>query len=206
MWKDLSIEWQAAFAEAWNAFCRGSVPIGAALFDENGQQAAVDRNRCAESDTVNRRISHAEANLLRGLSTDRYRNLQRMKLYTTMEPCPMCMGTIVMANIRDVSYAAADAYCGAIHLLADDPYMNGKRTRVQHMGGGHELFQLVLQSYYELRLMDSGYTGKVLENFEKTSPDAVRIARELYRDRLLDQWAGEKTANEVFDLIAGFHE
>lgn len=205
MWKDLSKEWQAAFEEAWAAFCSGSVPIGAALFDRDGQLVFRDRNRCAEAGTVNRRISHAEANLLRKVDTDRSGDLRSMKLYTTMEPCPMCMGTIVMANIRDIDYAAADDYCGAVHLLRDDAYMNAKHTKYRHMGGEHELFQLTIQSYYELKRIDEGHTDVVLKDFRKSNPRAVAIAEKLYQDKLLDRWSKEKEVSGVFDAVCAMN-
>ena len=37
MWRDLSHQWQIVFEEAWKAFGFGSTPIGAALFDREGQ-------------------------------------------------------------------------------------------------------------------------------------------------------------------------
>ena len=201
MWKDIGIEWQVAFEEAWTAFCSGSTPIGGALFDENGKVVVRDRNRAAEADTVNRKISHGEANILRSLNTDLRPDYKTMKLYTTMEPCPMCMGTIIMAGIRDVSYAAKDTYCGAVYMLDKDAYMSSKHTKCTYVGGEPELFQITMQSYYEMRHVDQGRSAKVLEDFESSNPKAVSIARELYKDKLLDKWNGEKKAAEVFDIV-----
>ena len=48
MWCDLSIQWKTAFEEAWRAFCTGNIPIGAALFDENGEQQIVTLLRGGE--------------------------------------------------------------------------------------------------------------------------------------------------------------
>ena len=72
MWIDISKQWQTAFEEAWDAFCTGSIPIGAAVFDENGELILKDHNRAQLPETVNRRIAHAEANLLRRLDTARF--------------------------------------------------------------------------------------------------------------------------------------
>ena len=83
MWKDLSSGWQAVFEEAWRAFGFGSTPIGAAIFDKEGKLILSDRNRSREADTVNREISHAEANALRRLDTDRV-NSRELVLYTSM--------------------------------------------------------------------------------------------------------------------------
>lgn len=206
MWKDLSYEWQVAFEEAWTAFCNGSTPIGGALFDEKGQLVVRDRNRAAEPGTFNRKISHGEANILRRLNTDEHPDYKTMKLYTTMEPCPMCMGTIIMANIRDVSYASRDTYCGAVHMLAEDAYMNSKNVKCTYAGGELERFQLVMQSYYEMRYVDLGHSGKVLNDFEKSNPEAVTIARRLYKEKLLDKWSEEKDVPEIFDITCKMAE
>jgi tRNA(adenine34) deaminase len=45
MWKDLTLGWQIAFAEAWIAFGNGSCPIGAAIFDEEGNLLVREHNR-----------------------------------------------------------------------------------------------------------------------------------------------------------------
>lgn len=201
MWQDLQYEWQVTFEEAWTAFCNGSTPIGGALFDDKGQLVIRDRNRAAENGTINRKISHGEANILRKLNTDERPDYKTMKLYTTMEPCPMCMGTIVMAGIRDVSYASRDTYCGAVHMLKVDAYMNSKNTKCTYVGGMLEMFQITMQSYYEMRYVDLGRSGKVLEDFKNSNPKAVAIAEVLYKDKLLDKWNGEKTAGKVFNAV-----
>ena len=97
MWNDLTPEWKIVFEEAWSAFINGSYPIGAAIFDEQGNLLVREHNRGAEADSVNRYVAHAEAGALRRLDTSAY-NPKSVVLYTTMEPCPMCMGTAVMRS------------------------------------------------------------------------------------------------------------
>ena len=201
MWKDLSPGWQAAFEEAWTAFKNGCIPIGAALYDDNGILLLTEHNRAAEADTVNRHISHAEANLLRRLDTVRY-NVRTLTLYTTMEPCPMCMGTITMSNIRHVRYAARDPYCGSIHWAEDDPYIRSKGIEHICEGGEAELVQLVIQSCHEMEMIEKGSSDRVLGQFEDMAPKAVRTARALYADKTLDGYAENGTPfSQVYDEI-----
>ena len=201
MWKEISKQWQIVFEEAWEAFRRGSTPIGAALFDKNGNLILSDRNRSRETDTVNREISHAEANALRRLDTDRY-NSGEIVLYTSMEPCPMCMGTILMGHVREIYYAAADSYCGMVHLIDTDYYYKGKNLKCVYEGGEKELFQLCIQSYYELRHLDKGASDKVIKQFAKTSSMAVNTAKKLYEEKILDRMVKDEVpCNEVYDLI-----
>ncbi|MDO4863876.1 MAG: nucleoside deaminase [Ruminococcus sp.] len=201
MWKDVSAPWRAAFEEAWEAFRAGSVPIGAVLCDGSGAIMLRDRNRWGEAATVNRRISHAEANLLRRLDTS-VGDLHSLTLYTTMEPCPMCMGTAVMAGIRHLRSAARDPYCGMVHLAESEPYYAEKHLDFTFEGGEVELVQLTVQSYRELRHVERGASPKVLEKFEAYLPRAVSAARELYAARELDRLADTGTdVGEVFDRI-----
>ena len=201
MWKDVPVPWKAAFEEAWEAFRAGSVPIGAAICDESGIILIHDRNRSNETTTVNRRISHAEANLLKRLDTS-VGDLYSLTLYTTMEPCPMCMGTAVMAGIRHLRAASRDPYCGMVHLAETEPYYTEKCLDYTFEGGELEIVQLTIQSYRELRYIERGASPKVLEKFEAYLPRAVFVSHMLYTDKILDKLA-EKNADisEVFDFI-----
>lgn len=201
MWQNLSPEWQTAFDEAWEAFRKGCIPIGAALFDENGVLLIRDHNRGAEAGTINRLISHAEANTLRRLDTGQY-NVRDLVLYTTMEPCPMCMGTIVMSNIRHIRYAARDPHCGSVHWNDDDPYIRGKQIEHILEGGEAEFVQLCIQSYYELRGAEQGRGDDILRKFGKINAGAVAAARALYRDKALDAFAESGIPfSQVYDEI-----
>jgi tRNA(adenine34) deaminase len=201
MWKDLSPEWQTAFEEAWTAFRNGSIPIGAAIYGENGELLVRDRNRAAEPDTVNRYISHAEGNSLRRLDAHAC-NVRSAVLYTTMEPCPMCMGTAVMSNIRHLRYAARDPYCGFVHLKDSEPYYLGKGLDYTHEGGELELVQLAMQSYFELRNIEGGAGDRVLCCFAELSSAAVEAARAMYAEKLLDRYAADgREMSFVYDDI-----
>jgi len=45
LWEGLDLPWQACVAEAWAAFCAGSLPIGAVIADAQGAIFARGRNR-----------------------------------------------------------------------------------------------------------------------------------------------------------------
>ena len=203
MWKYLPDEWRRAFAEAWAAFKTGSIPIGAVICDGKGNILVSERNRTAEADVLNRKISHAEANAVRRLDTSAC-DIDNVVLYTTMEPCPMCMGTAVMSNIRYLRYAARDPYCGCVHWKEDDPYISGKALDYVHIGGESEFVQLVIQSYHELRCNNGSSENAVLCKFRELSETAVRTAEKLYEGRILDAYAENGTDfSSVYDEIAG---
>ena len=201
MWKDLSEEWKTAFEEAWVAFRAGNIPIGAAIYDEDGSLLVKDHNRTAEAGIPNPGTAHAEANALRRLDTSLC-NVRKAVLYTTMEPCPMCMGTAVMSNIRHLRYAARDPYCGCVYLKDTDPYISSKELDYTHEGGEAELFQLIIQSYHELRCIEKGCSDAVLRRFRGLSGKAVAAAEKLYSKKALDTLAKRDTdIAEVYDIV-----
>ena len=50
------------------------------------------------------KTAHAEMNALRNLDQLAYSEPQDLILFTTGEPCPMCMGAIIWSGIRTVRY------------------------------------------------------------------------------------------------------
>lgn len=126
MWNDLSKAWQEAFLAGWEAFRNGSVPIGAVIVDENMNIISRGRNRTLEDAVANSRTAHAETECIRDLDISKYTDVRNYTLYTCMEPCPMCMGTIVMGNIRRIRTATRDGWCGSLHYMVDDPYIASK--------------------------------------------------------------------------------
>lgn len=201
MWKDLSVQWQTAFLEAWDAFRAGSIPIGAVIADEKGNIIIREHNRARENETINSHISHAEANAIRSLDTTIYKP-KTLTLYATMEPCPMCMGTAVMSNIKRLRYAARDPYCGAVHLKDTDPYIMGQNLDYSLVGGEIEFVQLTIQSYHELGYISSGASDKVLNSFRSIDEKAVALAEKLYDEKKLDLFSEKGTDfSEVYDFI-----
>ncbi len=206
MWKDISLIWQAAFAEGWEAFKNGSVPIGAAICDGNGTIICTGRNRRGELIEGNHRIAHAETDCLTRLDTQKYPDFRGYTLYACMEPCPMCMGTLVMSGLRKLRTAARDGYCGAVNYRDFSRYIKSKNIDVVFEGGDTELVQLTMQIYYELGRIGESHSGKtVMECFAADRPQALTIARKLYNNRVLDSYAGNNANfSEIFDLIISY--
>lgn len=117
----------------------------------------------------------------------------------------MCMGTIVMSNFRKLRIAAKDGYCGAVHYCEDDSYIKSKNIDVVFELGDMQLVQLTIQTYFELK-NNGGASNSIIECFAADCPSAVKIAKTLYADRILDTYAENNTDfREVFDsiIIAG---
>ena len=116
-WDDLELGWRTAFTQAWEAFSRGSFPVGAGLVGADGALIAAGRNRIfdpGDEDLAGSLLAHAEVATLRHLSVEERHD--DATLFSTLEPCLFCMGAVVISRVGTVRYAGADSYGGAAHL------------------------------------------------------------------------------------------
>ncbi|MCP4395912.1 MAG: nucleoside deaminase [bacterium] len=112
----------------------GSLAIAAVITDTDGTIVSRGRNQLFDDEAScntlrNTLVSHAEINALANLPNE-YRNAKDLSLFTTVEPCPMCMGALAMSHIRNISVASKDRYAGATRLLEKDWYLSQKNFRV----------------------------------------------------------------------------
>jgi tRNA(adenine34) deaminase len=118
-----------ALKEAQLAGQAGERPIGAVIVHQGrviGRGRAQHRARHSE-------IAHAEMNAL--LQAEQYlqaHNHDGCVIYTTVEPCVMCLGAIVMSNIDHVVYALADNWIKPGAMLE----MDYVRRHIKHYVGG----------------------------------------------------------------------
>lgn len=122
-----------ALTQARLAAEAGEVPIGAVLFGPQGDIWAQSHNLTI---TNNDPTAHAEILALRlaAQAVNNYR-LTGATLYTTIEPCIMCMGALIHARIGRVVFGAYDEKwggCGSIYNLANEARLN---HRIQVLGG-----------------------------------------------------------------------
>jgi tRNA(adenine34) deaminase len=121
-WTALTEPWQVAFSLAWEAYGAGTIPVGAALANGEGAIVGRGRNRVYEPDgppgqLANSLLAHAEVNALVGLDpAPRYED---HVLYTTLEPCVLCVGATVMATVGRIRYAGADPFAGGDGWLVE---------------------------------------------------------------------------------------
>ncbi|WP_161881823.1 nucleoside deaminase [Deinococcus alpinitundrae] len=182
-WTHLSPGWQVAWAQGWEAYQSGNVPVGAAIVNEAGEVLAAGRNRTREARQVNGVISgfdlaHAEVNALLGLPKVSREEGHVLTLLTTLEPCPQCAGTLVMSQVRRLSYAAADPWAGCASLFAENAYMASKRVTVSR--GPSNLARAVQVLHLLEELAAGNLSGPFRERFETAVPNAVRVAERLH--------------------------
>ncbi len=91
------------------------VPIGACLVDKNGEVLAVCSNRTR---TFIDPTAHAEILVLRQAAQKigNYR-LTDTTVYTTIEPCAMCAGSLIHARIKRLVFGSPDERFGAVESV-----------------------------------------------------------------------------------------
>lgn len=100
-----------AMQEAIKAGLRGDFPVGAVIV-ANKDIITKDGNRIYSKFNM---TAHAETNAINKASKDLI-SLSDIELYTTLEPCLMCVGTAIMGNITTIVYACSDPFGGASKL------------------------------------------------------------------------------------------
>jgi cytosine deaminase len=88
----------AALAEAKVGYTEGGIPIGSVLVHE-GRIIGRGHNRRVQRNSV---ILHAEMDALENAGRRRASLYRECVLYTTLSPCAMCSGAIVLYGIRRV--------------------------------------------------------------------------------------------------------
>ena len=101
----------AALEQARLALAAGEVPIGAVLVIGDEIVARGYNQPISSCDPT----AHAEILVVRDAArlVGNYR-LTDADLYVTLEPCLMCVGALVHARVRSVTYGAAEPKTGAL--------------------------------------------------------------------------------------------
>src|SRR6476619_8611701 len=103
---------KAAIAEAKAGLAEGGIPIGSVLVID-GRIAGRGHNRRVQKGSP---ILHAEMDCLENAGRLTAANYRRSVLYTTLSPCDMCSGAILLYKIPKVvigenrTFAGPEAY------------------------------------------------------------------------------------------------
>jgi tRNA(adenine34) deaminase len=106
---------QIALEEAKKAGQKDEVPIGAIIVAENGDILSAAHNLAIRLVDP---TAHAEILALRK-AAHRIQNYRLLNttLFSTIEPCPMCMGAILNARVAKIVFGAKDPKWGAAGSL-----------------------------------------------------------------------------------------
>jgi tRNA(adenine34) deaminase len=196
-----------ALQQAQYAWDKGEVPIGAVVVRECTSDDATDWRRAFQIISAgHNRVetdfdasAHAELLALRqgARNLQNWRFPPNSRLYSTLEPCPMCMASIQAFRIDHVVYGAPDNRLGAIktHMellsVARHPY-----HEVKSVTGGvreEECGDIVVQFFRERRRQKKEVQGRrkllnlpldtTLRNSIKKQPRWSRFMKALLRKK-----------------------
>lgn len=126
------------------------VPVGAVLVLDNKIMGEGFNHPIQLHDPS----AHAEMIALRQ-GADHIKNYRIVNstLYVTLEPCIMCVGTIVHARVRRVVYGAPDPKTGAVKSVFHLGTANQFNHRVEYVGGlfAEECGELLRQFFRDRR-------------------------------------------------------
>ena len=104
---------EAAIAEARQGLAEGGIPIGSVLVID-GRIVGRGHNRRVQKGSA---VLHGEMDALENAGRLPARDYQRATLYTTLSPCDMCSGAILLYKIPRVVIAENRTFLGAEELL-----------------------------------------------------------------------------------------
>ncbi|MDD5116115.1 MAG: nucleoside deaminase [Candidatus Omnitrophica bacterium] len=97
-----------AVREAEKGLSEGGIPIGAVLV-KGGRIIARGHNRRIQEGSA---ILHAEMDCLEKAGRLKYRDYKKCIMYSTLSPCDMCMGAILLYKIPKVVIGENDSFKG----------------------------------------------------------------------------------------------
>jgi cytosine deaminase len=100
---------ESAIEEAKTGLSEGGIPIGSVLVHE-GKIIGRGRNQRVQRGSV---IHHGEMNCLENAGRQSAEIYRRCILYTTLSPCPMCTGAVLLYGIPRVVIGENVTFMGA---------------------------------------------------------------------------------------------
>jgi tRNA(Arg) A34 adenosine deaminase TadA len=170
-WHDLDEPWRASLELAWEAYRAGTIPVGSVVAAPGGAIVARGRNRIfdpAGTRLAGSRLAHAEVDALAQLpATERYRD---HVLYSTLEPCLLCVAATLHATVGRIEYAASDPFGGACNGAIDTAHWRRSAPAIAGPSGGWPgRLSAALQSAFWLAHLEHRRAGEILEEFGEDS-------------------------------------
>lgn len=210
MWDSLSLPWQTTMELVWEAYCDDCLPIAAVVTDANGNILTRGRNRIRAKKSQpqvarpGNKLLHAEVEALNQLEFESVSPYDCI-LYTSTEPCPMCMGTFYMSGLRTLHYASRDPYAGSVNLLGTTPYLSAKPVKA--IGPTSPVLEAIIMAFYvekELYDLNGNADGHiVLDKWKQVDPENVAFGMNLHQTQTLRQMrAASFSIREVLNTLA----
>ncbi len=123
---------EAAISLAEQAESLGNLPIGAVIVLDERIIARGMNSIWKPQQNLTR---HAEMEALRAVPQDFWPRAREMTLYTTLEPCLMCAGAILLNGLGSLIFASSDPYGGVGSCFAVlPPYFKEQLSLIRWIG------------------------------------------------------------------------
>lgn len=140
-----------AIKEAEKGMAEGGIPIGSVLVID-GKIAGRGHNKRVQQNSA---ILHAEMDAIENAGRLKPSQYQRAEIYTTLSPCSMCSGTIILYKIPKVIIGENKTFRGPEEYLK----ANGVILDIRENGQCMALMEKFITEHPELWYEDIG--GKV---------------------------------------------
>jgi len=196
-WHELDEPWREALELAWEAHLAGTIPVGSVVAGPGGAIVARGRNRIFDPPghgLAGSRLAHAEVDALAQLpTTARFRD---HVLYSTLEPCLLCVAATLHATVGRIEYAVADPFGGACNGAIDTAHWRRSAPVIaEPLGDWPGRLSAALQSAFWQARPEHHRSADIVEAFG----DGARSAGE--RVRALDGAA--VSFEEALPLLLG---
>jgi len=136
-----------AFAEAQLAFDENEVPVGAVIVHA-GEIITRDHNRIVGGANA---LRHAELSVIDKASLLlKNERLTECHLVTTLEPCMMCSGAVVLSRLASVHFLAEEERAPGLRSLLALPHVNHKPQLYRHRSDEWDAASL-LRQFFQMR-------------------------------------------------------
>jgi len=150
---NLEMFMREALLEAEAAGQAGELPIGAVLVIDG---EIISRGRACQGQTKSQ-LSHAELNALLDGGDKLWTDYNRAILFTTVEPCPLCLGAVVMADVPHIIFAKHDQVIHSSLSVESNPYI--RRHIKTYFGGVLEKESTQILAHYKPQALKYIETG-----------------------------------------------
>ena len=206
LFSDLEYGFQEAFLAAWNAYKRGSMPIGCAIINGSGVLMARGENSIYATDknevVSGHRLAHAELNAILKVNGDEHPNIGSYVLYATMEPCAMCYGAIVHGNLKKVKFAMRDNYLGGARAINGQiDAFKSQNIDIWEPIEELEILSVALLVYRRL-CFGFSHNETFFKDYSRYCPGGLEIGHDLYKDALFKKMIADNVSPiKIYDYI-----
>ncbi len=113
----------AAFVQAQKSYAQGGIPIGSVLVHQ-GKIIGAGHNKRVQDGSV---VLHGEMDALENAGRQKASVYRECTLYTTLSPCSMCSGTVLLYGIPKIVIGENSTFMG------EEDYLTSKGVEIIQM-------------------------------------------------------------------------